>query len=218
MTLKRRGISSSVSVTSSPSFDSREPPQQAHVVADAAMTMRSHSIFSGHGLRTGRWRVKARTDCVLVAASSAASSSSAADATSSSSCNSNWSIRRCVRSRRGPCLSRPSFPISNCKCAFSASMLDSRAFALAASASASIDAARSASSTAWALARSDGSESGGNVMPTLNQISQQSQCINPVKPVLAARFPAALASRFRTEDRTVAPVRPPPCRLRRKAR
>lgn len=57
MTLKRRGISSSVLVTSSPTFASRDPPQQAQVVR-ASMTTRSHSMSSGHGLRTGRLRVK----------------------------------------------------------------------------------------------------------------------------------------------------------------
>jgi hypothetical protein len=48
ITLKRRGISSSVSVTSSPSFDNRDPPQQAQVVG-GSMTTRSRSIVSGQG-------------------------------------------------------------------------------------------------------------------------------------------------------------------------
>ena len=60
MTLKRRGISSSVLVTSSPIFASRDPPQPAQLVG-ASMTTRSCSMSSGQGLRTGRLRVKART-------------------------------------------------------------------------------------------------------------------------------------------------------------
>lgn len=50
------------------------------------MTMRARSTSLGHALRTGRLRAKARTDCVLAAASWTLSSSSAAYATSSSSC------------------------------------------------------------------------------------------------------------------------------------
>ena len=55
MTLKRRGISSSVLVTSSPIFASCDPPQQAQLVG-ASMTTRSCSMSSGQGLRTGRLR------------------------------------------------------------------------------------------------------------------------------------------------------------------
>jgi hypothetical protein len=55
MTLNRRGISSSVSVTSSPSFARRAPPQQAQVFG-ASMTTRSRSMSSGQGVRTGRLR------------------------------------------------------------------------------------------------------------------------------------------------------------------
>ena len=67
ISLKRRGISSSVLVTSSPIFASRDPPQQAQLVG-ASMTTRSRSMSSGHGLRTGRLRVKARTFWVFAAA------------------------------------------------------------------------------------------------------------------------------------------------------
>jgi hypothetical protein len=42
------------------------------------MTTRSRSMSSGHGLRTGRLRVKARTLCAFAAAACAASSSSLA--------------------------------------------------------------------------------------------------------------------------------------------
>ncbi len=66
MTLKRRGISSSVLVTSSPIFANRDPPQQAQLVG-ASMTTRSCSMSSGQGLRTGRLRVKARTLCAFAA-------------------------------------------------------------------------------------------------------------------------------------------------------
>ena len=55
MTFHDRGITSSVSVTSSPSRESREPPQagQEH---GAGMTTRSRGRCWGNGLRTGRLR------------------------------------------------------------------------------------------------------------------------------------------------------------------
>lgn len=101
ISLNRRGISSNVSVTFSPSFARRVPPQQAQVVG-ASMTTRSRSMSSGQGLRNGRLRVKARTLWVFAAAARAASSSSLAVVTSSSSSNSNCAISRAVRSERCP--------------------------------------------------------------------------------------------------------------------
>ena len=98
------------------------------------MTTRSCSMSSGQGLRTGRLRVKARTLCAFAAAACAASSSSLAVVTSSSSSNSSCSIRRAVRSERGPYSSRLSFSIRSSRCALSASLSDSSARALAASA------------------------------------------------------------------------------------
>src|SRR3954463_5158128 len=56
MTFQERGITSSVSVTSSPSFDSREEPQHGHAVG-AGTTTRSRGRWAGKGLRTGRRRV-----------------------------------------------------------------------------------------------------------------------------------------------------------------
>jgi hypothetical protein len=102
ITFHWRGITSSVSVTSSPSFTSRSEPQQLQV-AGAATTTRSRGRCSGNGLRPGRRRVKARTDVVaLAAARSAASSSSAAAVPSSSSRSSSWSSSRALRSERWP--------------------------------------------------------------------------------------------------------------------
>src|SRR4051794_9783198 len=66
---------------------------------------------------TGRLRVKARTLCAFAAAACAASSSSLAVVTSSSSSNSSCSIRRAVRSERGPYSSRLSFSIRSSRCA-----------------------------------------------------------------------------------------------------
>jgi len=97
----RRGIISKVSVTSSPSFDKLADPQHGQPVG-AARTIRSRSIFSGKGLRTGRRRVNDRTVCVGLAAASAASSFSVADASSSSSCSSSWSSSHSLRSARWP--------------------------------------------------------------------------------------------------------------------
>src|ERR1700687_3130735 len=89
MTFHWRGIDSSVSVTSSPSLDNRDPPQQAQLDGAAIIT-RSRGRCSGNGLREGRLRVKADTVVVLAfaAACSAAISSSLAVVANSSSCNS----------------------------------------------------------------------------------------------------------------------------------
>lgn len=133
ISLNRRGISSSVLFTSSPIFASRNPPQQAQAVG-GSMTTRSRSMSSGHGLRTGRLRVKGRTVWVFAAAACAASSSSVAEVTRSSSSNSNCSISRAVRSERCPYSSRFSFSMRSSRCAIRASLSDSMACALAASA------------------------------------------------------------------------------------
>ena len=85
-------MTSSVSVTSSPSLDSRAPPQQAQVTGPGTIT-RSRGKCAGNGLRDGRLRVNGATVVVvfvvLAAAISAASSSSVAAVSSSSSVNSS---------------------------------------------------------------------------------------------------------------------------------
>ena len=101
MTFHWRGITSSVSVTVSPSLRRRVPPQQAQAVGPGTRT-RSRGKCAGNGWRRGRLRVKAATVVVLAAASSAAISSSVAAASRSSSSSSIWSMRRAVRSERGP--------------------------------------------------------------------------------------------------------------------
>ena len=55
MTFQRRGITSSVSVTSSPSFDSFAEPQDGQH-AGAGITTRSRGRCAGNGLRDGRLR------------------------------------------------------------------------------------------------------------------------------------------------------------------
>ena len=52
MTFQDRGTTSKVSVTSSPSFDSLDEPQQGQDVGAGANT-RSRGRCSGKGLRTG---------------------------------------------------------------------------------------------------------------------------------------------------------------------
>jgi hypothetical protein len=84
ITFHRRGITSSVSVISSPSFESFVDPQHGQL-SGAAITTRSRGRWSGNGLRAGRLRWNDFTVCVLAAAFSAASSSSVAVASSSSS-------------------------------------------------------------------------------------------------------------------------------------
>jgi hypothetical protein len=88
ITFHCRGITSSVSVMSSPRFVSRVPPQQAQALVPGTIT-RSRGRCSGSGLREGRLRLKAATLVVSAAAFSAASSSSLAELSSSSSCNSS---------------------------------------------------------------------------------------------------------------------------------
>jgi hypothetical protein len=101
ITFHWRGITSKVSVTSSPSLDSLSEPQQAQT-SGAGMTTRSRGRWSGKGLRDGLLRVNDLTVEVRAAACSAASSSSLALASSSSSSSSSWSSRRALRSERWP--------------------------------------------------------------------------------------------------------------------
>ncbi|MBP2449616.1 hypothetical protein [Rhizobium leguminosarum] len=85
-------------------------------------------------------------------------------------------------------------------------MLESFALAFVASASARNRASRSASSAAWALARSSGRESGGNDMPLQEHISSTNPMIKTLKPVSDARFPEGLSSQFQITDKKAAPV------------
>jgi hypothetical protein len=119
ITFHWRGTTSSVSVTSSPSFDSRVPPQHGQAVGPATIT-RSRCRCSGNGLRDGRLRVNAATCVVFAAAFSAASSSSVAEASRPSSCSSSWSSSLVVRSERCPNCARLSFSICSFKWAISA--------------------------------------------------------------------------------------------------
>ena len=128
-------MTSSVSVTSSPIFDSFSEPQQAQDVGPGTTT-RSRGRCAGNGLRAGLRRVNPLTCVVPAAACSAASSSSVALASSSSSCSSNWSSSRCLRSERQPYISRLSFSIVSFRKAISASAPDTFASAFAARASA----------------------------------------------------------------------------------
>src|SRR5947207_13883761 len=67
------GITSSVSVMSSPSLDSREPPHQAHAVGPRTIS-RSRGKCAGNRWRDGRSRVNDATFVVLAAAISAVTS------------------------------------------------------------------------------------------------------------------------------------------------
>ena len=100
-TFHRRGITSSVSVTSSPTFDSRSDPQHSQAVG-AGTTTRSRGRWSGNGLRDGLRRTNPLTSVLAAAAFSAASSSSVALAVSSSRASSSWPSRRSLRSDRRP--------------------------------------------------------------------------------------------------------------------
>jgi hypothetical protein len=72
MTFHCRGTTSSVSVISSPSFDSLSEPQQGQL-ACAWITTRSRGRWSGNGLRDGPLRWNEWTVWVLAAAFRAAS-------------------------------------------------------------------------------------------------------------------------------------------------
>ena len=84
ITFHWRGTTSSVSVTSSPSFESFVDPQHGQFVG-AAITTRSRGKCSGKGFRAGRLRSKDLTK-VEGAERSAANSSSVASASASSNC------------------------------------------------------------------------------------------------------------------------------------
>src|SRR4030081_1108346 len=75
ITFQDLGMTSSVSVMSSPNLDSRAPPQQAQAVGPGTIT-RSRGRWAGKGLRAGRLRVNDVSFVVLAAAISAAISSS----------------------------------------------------------------------------------------------------------------------------------------------
>ena len=100
MTFHCRGMTSSVSVMSSPIFTIRSDPQQEQVVG-ASMTLRSRGRWSGKGLRVGRRRSKP-APAEIFATFWAPISSSVAAASSSSSCSSIWSINRARRSELWP--------------------------------------------------------------------------------------------------------------------
>jgi hypothetical protein len=88
ITFHWRGITSNVSVMSSPSLQSLSEPQQAQI-SGAGMTTRSRGRCSGRGFRDGLLRVNDLTVEVRTATCSAASSSSLALASSSSSSSSS---------------------------------------------------------------------------------------------------------------------------------
>ena len=100
ITFHWRGTTSSVSVTSSPSFDSFVEPQHGQL-AGAATTTRSRGRCSGNGFRVGRLRSKDLTT-VEGAVRSATSSSSVASASASANCISSWSTSRSLRSECTP--------------------------------------------------------------------------------------------------------------------
>lgn len=110
MTFHERGTTSRVSVTSSPSFDRREPPQAGHAHGDGMMT-RSRGRCSGNGFLIGSLRSNGATLVVLVVAISAARSSSLASTSRSSNWSSICASRRRLRSALEPYCSRPRFAI-----------------------------------------------------------------------------------------------------------
>ncbi len=158
ITFHWRGITSSVSVTSSPIFAIRAEPQQVQL-AGASMMTRSRAKCSGKGLRAGRRRSKAETFVTFAATRSAMISSSVASASSSSSCNSIWSISRARRSELWPYCSRRIFAISSLRCRIIASDVVTTARTCARSASAEAARASDAASAARNLTISEAASS-----------------------------------------------------------
>jgi len=137
-----RGITSSVSVMSSPNLASL-PWQHGHSIGPG-ITTRSRGRCAGNGPRTGLRRMAGRGGTSSLSRPSAASSS-AAVASSSSSCSSSWSSSLRPRSEEAPKRSCLSLAISSLRCATIASAPDARA---SASRRASCSAARAARSRA----------------------------------------------------------------------
>ena len=134
ITFHCRGITSSVSVTSSPSL--AQP--RAAAAAAGCWPRHDHALarqMVGNGLRAGRLRVKATRLCRLGRGPLGGELVLAGRASSSSSCSSICSSSRAVRSDRGPYSSRRSFSISSFMWAIKAVALDASALACASSAS-----------------------------------------------------------------------------------
>ena len=100
ITFHWRGITSRVSVMSSPVFTMRSDPRHEHAVG-ASITTRFRGRGSGKGLRVGRARGVVAAGLVFVTFSAAIPSSVAA-ASNSSSCSSIRSIGCARRSERRP--------------------------------------------------------------------------------------------------------------------
>ena len=162
ITFHWRGMTSSVSVTSSPILESFCEPQHAQA-SGGVTTTRSRGRCAGNGLRPNRRRrVKPLTRVAPAAACSAANSSSVALASSSSSWSSLWSRSRCLRSERWPKSARRSFSIISFRAAICASASDTCAAAFAARASASLALASDAASAAFSASISDPSGMNGS--------------------------------------------------------
>ena len=94
ITFHWRGITSSVSVTSSPSLDRRAPPQQGQAVGAGIDHPLARQVLGERLARGPLAREGGDASWSCAAAVSAASSSSVAVASSSSSCSSSWSSSR----------------------------------------------------------------------------------------------------------------------------
>ena len=207
ITFHALGITSSVSVISSPSFDSRLPPHAGHEHG-AARTIRSRGRCSGNAFLTGGLRSKLRTLAVFSAAATATRASSLASVSSSSSCSSIWSSRRRVRSALAPYCSRFSLAICSLRCAMSASRALSRATALASLASASSAREMAAATSALSASRSLGRADMAGTTNRVNhrdRLAARSKCRGeqPIRRSGDASYTAGYASRCRRACRPV---------------
>ena len=172
-TFQCRGTTSRVSVTSSPSLDSR--PWQHGQEVGPGITTRSRGRCAGNGPRTGLRRTALRAAMPSISGPSAASSSAAAACTSSS-CSSNWSSSLRPRSDEAPNCSCRSFAMRSLRWATIASAPDARA-----------SASRRASCSAARAARSASRSSGTGMAASVTQGSQPHPAA-PVYPFVAARL------------------------------
>ena len=196
-----RGITSSVSVTSSPSLESL-PPQHGQALG-AGSTTRSRGRCPGRGARTGLRAGGARRSAVgfLGAGFSAAVAASLAAVTNSSSCSSNWSISLRPRSEEAPNLSCLSLAISNFRCSTNVSAPEARASAWRRATCSAANATRRASISSGML-------SGADITPGLNHAPRR--VASTIRRPAGAKCVADYASRCRPAYRPTATPRWPP--------
>lgn len=206
-----RGMTSSVSVTSSPIFTMRSEPQHEQAIG-ASITTRSQGRCSGNGLRVGRRRSNAAI-AVFGAVASALALSSAMSVSRSSSCISSCSISRAWRSALWPYCSRRSLAIWRRRCRIISSEAEITA-RICVNSSSAADARASAS--ARAARRTAISEAASDMRKSYHRSAKYTNKKEATLPISLPKPGAAssvdCASRcLRADSRAVPPKREPKC-------